>query len=96
MFQSAVEKFDWDEHTQGLILGSYYYGYTWIQLGTGWLSERVGGKRAFGYGMLCFSFLTIITPPVARAGVPHLVTLRVVQGMAEVSLLFPGPVIPVT
>ena len=85
IFQRADGKFDWDEHTQGLILGSFFYGLTCMQLGAGWLSDRVGGKRVFGYGMLCFSVLTIITPWVARAGVPHLVTLRVVQGVTGVS-----------
>ena len=85
MFQTADGEFDWDEHTQGLILGSFYYGFTCVQLGAGWLSDRVGGKRVFGYGMLCFSILTIITPWVARAGVPYFVTLRVVQGVAGVS-----------
>ena len=85
IFQRADGEFDWDEHTQGLILGCFYYGLTCMQLGAGWLSDRVGGKRVFGYGMLCFSVLTTITPWVARAGVPHLVTLRVVQGVAGVS-----------
>lgn len=32
--------FDWDEKTQGLILGSFYYGYTCTNLLGGLAAER--------------------------------------------------------
>ncbi len=36
-------KFTWDQKTQGLILGAFFYGYIVMQVPGGWLARRFGG-----------------------------------------------------
>ncbi|XP_076445676.1 sialin-like [Babylonia areolata] len=80
---AATGEFDWNENTQALVLGAFFYGYTVTQVPGGWLAERFGGKRLFGYGCLVTALLTLLTPVAARAGVPYLVVVRVLEGMGE-------------
>ncbi|XP_012273084.1 vesicular glutamate transporter 2 [Orussus abietinus] len=77
------QEFPWDSKIQGLVLSSFFYGYISTQLLGGWLGARVGGKRVFGIGIAATALLTLITPPLARAGVYVLVALRIVEGICE-------------
>ncbi|XP_076437789.1 sialin-like [Babylonia areolata] len=82
-------EFNWDETTQGLILGAFFYGYIFTQLPGGWLAERVGGKKLFGFGCLSTAVLTLVTPVAARAGIPYFVAVRVLEGLGE-GVTFPA------
>jgi len=42
---SKVGEFNWDEATQGTILGAFFYGYIFTQLPGGWLASKFGGKK---------------------------------------------------
>ena len=42
--------FDWDEKTNGVILGMFFYGYVLTQVPGGRMAELVGGKWLFGVG----------------------------------------------
>ena len=77
-------EFDWDEKTQGTILGAFFYGYIVTQLPGGLLAERMGGKRLFGFGCVGSALLTLLTPVAARAGIPYFLAVRVLQGVGEV------------
>ncbi|KAJ1528764.1 hypothetical protein ONE63_007151 [Megalurothrips usitatus] len=76
-------EFDWDSRTQGLILSSFFYGYIMTQILGGWLAARVGGCRVFGVGLAATAVLTVLTPPVARAGTGWLIAVRVIEGLFE-------------
>ncbi|XP_066582739.1 sialin [Prorops nasuta] len=76
-------EFNWDSKTQGLVLSSFFYGYLSTQLLGGWLAARIGGKRVFGIGIAATALFTIITPPLARASVYILITLRIIEGICE-------------
>lgn len=80
------ERFDWDESTQGLILGSFYIGYVTTHVPGGYLSDRFGGKYTLGIGVLLSALLTLLVPPTAKAGYQWLVVARVFTGMGEVHL----------
>ncbi|XP_026317593.1 putative inorganic phosphate cotransporter [Hyposmocoma kahamanoa] len=81
--------FDWDEQTQGLILGAFYYGYAATQVLGAYLAEKYGGKWTLGIGLLSTALFTFITPKVIRAGgAVWLFVLRVMAGMGE------GPTMP--
>jgi MFS family permease len=47
LFQEG--EFAWDKSTQGLILGSFYWGYIITQIPGGWLAAKFGGKHVFGW-----------------------------------------------
>ncbi|XP_033727746.1 sialin-like [Pecten maximus] len=86
---SQAVEFDWDESTQGIILSSFFYGYVATQILGGYLATKFGGKRIFGYGVLVTAVLSLVTPVVARVGTWALITVRIIEGLAE-GLTFPA------
>lgn len=79
--------FDWSEATQGLILGSFYYGYVLTHIPGGMLAERFGGKWVLGLGLLSTAICTIITPVTVKlGGATALFILRVIEGLGEVRI----------
>ncbi|XP_014680972.1 PREDICTED: sialin-like [Priapulus caudatus] len=87
--ESEDGAFLWDKQQQGLILGSFFWGYLVTQIPGGWISERYGGKRVFGYAMLLTAIATLLTPLGARKHWMLLVFLRIVQGLGE-GVVFPS------
>lgn len=80
-------EFVWTEYEQGLILGSFFWGYVLTNMLGGRLGEVFGGKLVFGFGVLVTAILTLLTPVVARVSTPLLIALRVVEGLGEVRKL---------
>ncbi len=79
-------EFSWTPETQGLILGSFFYGYIMTQLLGGYLALQLGGKYVYGVGIAMTAVLTILTPVAARTGVAYLVACRVLMGVFEVTI----------
>lgn len=77
-------EFNWDSNTQGLVLGAFFYGYIITQIPGGWLAEVFGGKKLFGFGVLCTAILTLLTPLAARWNLYVFIALRVIEGIGEV------------
>lgn len=80
-----MKEFPWDNEMQGLVLGSFFYGYIVTQLPGGWLATQIGGKKLFGFGLGATAILTLMTPTLASASVYLLVLGRVLEGLCEVS-----------
>ncbi|XP_030567768.1 putative inorganic phosphate cotransporter [Drosophila novamexicana] len=76
-------EFVWDEATQGLVLGSFFYGYVLTQVPGGRMAELLGGKRIYGYGVLITAIFTLLTPLAAHWDLPLLVLVRILEGMGE-------------
>jgi ACS family sodium-dependent inorganic phosphate cotransporter-like MFS transporter 5 len=74
----------WDESVQGIILGSFFYGYIVTQVPGGRLAELYGGKLVFGLGVLITGILTAISPLAAKLGTSVFVFVRVLEGLGEV------------
>ena len=83
------KKYDWSESQQGLILGSFFYGYITTQLIGGWLADRFGAKILYGGGVACTAVLTILTEPAADLGFGWMIALRVIEGIGE-GVTFPA------
>ncbi|GLH15797.1 Vesicular glutamate transporter 3, partial [Gryllus bimaculatus] len=77
------QEFAWDSKMQGLLLSAFFWGYLVTQIPGGWLAARVGGNRLFGFGLAATALLTLLTPPLARAGAYWLLALRVAEGLFE-------------
>lgn len=43
-----------------------------------------GGKKMFGFGVLCTAVLTLITPLAARYSLGTFIAVRVIEGIGEV------------
>jgi len=76
-------EFNWSGEEQGLILGSFFYGYVVTQVPGGILASRIGGKWPFGIGMLITAIFSLVTPLAARTGKGALIFVRVIQGLGE-------------
>lgn len=87
-FQKEGE-FVWDEATQGLVLGSFFYGYVLTQVPGGRLAEMFGGKLIYGFGVLVTAIFTLLTPIAAYYSLPALILVRILEGMGE-GVTFPA------
>lgn len=77
-------EFDWDETTQGIVLGSFFYGYVLTQVPGGRLAELFGGKLVFGIGVLMTAIFTFLSPIAAYINFPFFIAVRILEGMGEV------------
>ncbi|KAJ8923064.1 hypothetical protein NQ315_001613 [Exocentrus adspersus] len=77
-------EFVWDEKTQGLVLGSFFYGSQ-----GGRLAELFGGKLVYGIGVLVTAVFTLLSPVAARTNFPLFIIVRVLEGMGE-GVTFPS------
>ena len=82
-------QFGWSESQVGLILGSFYAGYMVSMILGGYLADKYGGKKVLGYGLLLWSFFTVITPAFAYSGLWLLILIRVLMGLGE-GITFPS------
>ena len=83
------KQFEWSEFQVGIILGSFYFGYMFTLIVGGYLADKYGGKKVLGYGLLIWSFFTIITPFFAYSGLWWLVFIRILMGLGE-GITFPS------
>jgi MFS transporter, ACS family, solute carrier family 17 (sodium-dependent inorganic phosphate cotransporter), member 5 len=89
MIFQADGEFAWDEYSQGIVLGSFFYGYVLTQIPGGRLAETLGGKVVYGIGVFFTAFFTMITPIAARKNLSALVLVRILEGVAE-GVTFPS------
>jgi ACS family sodium-dependent inorganic phosphate cotransporter-like MFS transporter 5 len=82
-------EFNWDEATQGLVLGSFFYGYVLTQVPGGRLAELFGGKLIYGIGVLMTAVFTLLSPIAARYNFTLFIIVRVLEGMGE-GVTFPS------
>ncbi|ESO83218.1 hypothetical protein LOTGIDRAFT_197570 [Lottia gigantea] len=76
-------EFEWNEDIQGIILGSFYYGYFITQIPGGWLAQYIGGKHLVGFSTLVTSILTILSPFAARYHWTMLMAVRILEGAVQ-------------
>lgn len=79
----------WDEATQGVVLGSFFYGYVLTQVPGGRLAELFGGRRIFGYGVLITAIFTLLSPIAARLNYTLFIIVRILEGVGE-GVTFPS------
>lgn len=82
-------EFNWDERTQGMLLGSFFYGYLLTNYLGGRLADKLGGRLIFGVGVILTALLTMISPLAARHSIFAFVIIRILEGMTE-GVTFPA------
>ncbi|XP_054719610.1 sialin-like [Uloborus diversus] len=83
------EQYNWDAQAQGIILGSFFYGYIITQLPGGFLSEKYSAKWLFGCGTLVTAIFSLLTPAAAHWGTAPFIAVRVLEGLGE-GVTFPA------
>ena len=76
-----MQELGWNEAALGIILSSFFWGYTFLQIPGGWLADRYGGKIVLCMGVLWWSFFMMITP-MART-VTNMTVVRALMGLGE-------------
>src|SRR5512132_519031 len=56
------EQFGWSETTKGFVLSSFFIGYLLLQVASGTLANRYGGKIVLGVAVFWWSMFTMLTP----------------------------------
>lgn len=78
-----ASQLEWSKETQGLILSSFFWGYTAMQIPAGYLCRRYGADVVLRAGVTVWSAMTLITPLAAQHSIPALVLVRVLMGVGE-------------
>ncbi|XP_078310380.1 putative transporter slc-17.2 [Crassostrea virginica] len=79
----------WDKTTQGLILGSFFWGYLATQIPGGWFAIKFGGRRVLGLCMALCSLCTFLTPIAAQTSYIFLMVIRIILGIGS-GTVFPA------
>ena len=79
----------WSEPEQGLVLGSYFWGYFITQVPGGRISELYGGKWVFWFAVLLNILGIILSPACSYAGYQYLILMRIIMGLGA-GVTFPA------
>ncbi|RUS79056.1 hypothetical protein EGW08_013182, partial [Elysia chlorotica] len=79
-------EFTWDKEMQGLILGSFFWGYLFLQIPGGMLSELYGPRRVIFFTMFPVGVFGLISPLSARISPWVFLVVRVLLGLCEGTL----------
>ncbi|KAL7630250.1 UNVERIFIED_CONTAM: hypothetical protein RMT77_019607 [Armadillidium vulgare] len=82
--------FTWDEFTQSLVLGSFFWGYIWLQVPGGRLAEVIGPRRVYGCAILGSAILTLFIPVASHSSPIAVMVVRFLMGLSQ------GPCFPST
>ncbi|XP_015781181.1 sialin-like [Tetranychus urticae] len=77
------EKFAWTESQEGVILGSYFYGYAAFQIITGVISDKFNVVHLCIICNIISAILSALTPIAAHAGVAWISIVRVLIGASQ-------------
>lgn len=78
-------QFRWNEKDQGLVLGSFFWGYMLSQFPAGLLAFKLGGKWLAALGMLATALFGMALPTAAViGGITWVIVCRLLQGVASV------------
>uniref|UniRef100_UPI001EAF7709 solute carrier family 17 member 9-like n=1 Tax=Oncorhynchus gorbuscha TaxID=8017 RepID=UPI001EAF7709 len=63
---NMAEKFNWTKREQGMVLGSFFWGYCFTQFLGGYVSDRVGGEKVLLLSAAAWGAMTAFTPVLAH------------------------------
>ncbi|KAI8436406.1 hypothetical protein MSG28_010004 [Choristoneura fumiferana] len=63
---STIEIYEWSEEIRGVILSSFFWGYTIMQIPAGILAKRFGGKPMLLSALIINGILCLVTPALAK------------------------------
>jgi len=80
--------FNWDERTQGIVLGAFFYGFASTQIVSGLVAQKFGGKLLLLLGLFWTAVLTLLTPILTTVGnFPALFVIRLLEGIGGVCVV---------
>lgn len=85
------DAFQWSETTKGFVLSSFFIGYILLQVVSGTIANKFGGKLVLGVAVVWWSLFTVLTPPAAIISLPALIGARIALGLGEAAV-FPASI----
>jgi MFS transporter, ACS family, solute carrier family 17 (sodium-dependent inorganic phosphate cotransporter), other len=85
------DEFKWTETTKGFVLSSFFVGYILLQVASGILANKYGGKVVLGVAVFWWSLFTMLTPPAALFSLSALIGARIALGLGEAAV-FPASI----
>ncbi|CAL7944173.1 unnamed protein product [Xylocopa violacea] len=74
------ERFEWNQHIQGLLLASYFYGVLPASIPGGLLAEKYGGSRVVAFATLIPAVLNLLMPWASGVHYGLVFVLRFLMG----------------
>lgn len=75
--------YDWDEHTQGIILSAFFWGYVLAHFGSAFIADKYP-KTLLQLSVLITAVFTLLTPlAIDIGGAPALIAVRAIEGFGE-------------
>ena len=75
------KEFGFDRFTVGVIFSAFAWGYSLLQIPSGWLADRIGPRRILSVIVLWWSAFTILTPVAWSA--TSMIVIRFLFGVGE-------------
>ncbi|XP_032668384.1 solute carrier family 17 member 9 isoform X1 [Odontomachus brunneus] len=80
----SKEKY-WSKPDSGIVLSSFFWGYTLLQVASGYISDRIGGQKvlwisAFGWSITTFFMPEVIRFPKGEICIILVTTVRMING----------------
>ncbi|GBP98053.1 Putative inorganic phosphate cotransporter [Eumeta japonica] len=83
-----VEVYDWDKNVKGMILSSFFWGYTLLQIPAGILAKKYGGHPLLLGSLIASGLLYLTLPTFAKyGGWMAVCAIQSVMGLAQACLL---------
>lgn len=83
---NIMKEYNWDPAQWGTILSAFFVGYIILQIPSGWLADKIGGKRILAGGVGWWSFFTAAT--AWASSLSGMWFVRVLLGLGE-AVIFP-------
>ncbi|XP_015783026.1 sialin-like [Tetranychus urticae] len=83
LLPSKAPTLDWDQEQQGIVIGSYHYVYTLLQISTGILADKFDAVKLTILSHFFASLATLAFPLAATTSYGLAITLRVLQGLCH-------------
>ncbi|MEH7382864.1 MFS transporter [Bacillus sp. JJ1533] len=82
-----MEEYGWNEQQFGLLASAFFAGYLLLGIPAGWLSDKYGGVKLLGLGVILWSVFTMATP--LAWGLTSMLIIRFLLGVGE-AINFPS------
>lgn len=76
-----MELEDWDQSTQGYLLGSFYWGYVLSQIPAGMMADKYGGKYVLGVTVFLYGSVFAIHPLIIETGKFHVSCITLILNL---------------
>jgi len=80
----------WSKADSGIILSSFFWGYTLTQVASGYISDRIGGQKVLYISALGWSVTTFLMPEIIKFFSKNETSILMVAAVRMINGAFQG------